>query len=233
MRTVIVDDQAAFSNALRRALMRMEPQWEIDCVTKVDEHTSSDIMAGGYDLVVLDWNLAHPTITGVDICRDLRRRGMLASIVMLTAVEEHEDRLRSAAAGAVDHIVKDLGLREIHARLKLAASREYSAPSSTQFGVLRLDIERQRLFIGDAPVALSQHQWFLLVRLMRSPGEPVTAEELCLFTGIQPDHKYKNLANEIRRLRARLNDAMKGVGGLIVAVRGVGYVMDARDDRDE
>lgn len=224
MRIVLVDDEPNFANALRRALCRIEPEWEIDQIVHVDDTTPTAILTGRYDLVVLDWNLGEPNVTGLDLCRDLRRRGCRTPIVLLTVRDEPDDRIHALTAGADDHIVKNLGLREIHARMKVAASRP-AAPTIIEVGPLRADLERQQIFVSSKPVEVSKHPWRLLVRLMRTPGEPVRAEELCAFAGIEPGPLNKNLANEVHRLRGRLEEAERGAGDWVHAVRGVGYVV--------
>ena len=224
MRILIVDDESIFAEGLSRALRRLEPEWVIDCSSS-PEHAGTVAVDGSYDVVVLDWNLGHPTITGLTICRDLRDRACGSVVVLLTARDDPNDRIESVSAGADDHIVKHLGLHEIHARITVAAARGPTARRIFQCGTLRIDLDRQQLALSGKPVELAKHQWLLVARLMRWPGLPVSASELCCAAGIEPGEGHKNLRNEVHRLRSRLDQHEPGAGALVAQVRGFGYVL--------
>jgi DNA-binding response OmpR family regulator len=229
VRILIVDDEAVFLDAIRRALQRMEPDWEIDCLTSPDQ-AATVAFSGSYDVVVVDWNLGHPTITGLTICEDLCGRSCGSAVVLLTARDHPDDRIAAAAAGADDHIVKRLGLREIHARIKVAGARGPTSARVFQCGALRMDMHRQQLTLSGEPVELTKHQWLLMSRLARSPSAPVGAAELCRTAGIEPGDEYKNLRNEVHRLRSRLDEHRPGAGAILLHVRRFGYALRPATD---
>lgn len=224
VKLLLLDDERAYSEALQRALQRIESQWRIDRVATPEEalHAAE---TSTYDVVAIDWELKQPGVSGLDVCKKLREDHPAASLVMLTIHEEHDYRLAAIAAGADDHIGKSAGLREICTRLKLAVNRGPVGRRVLQRGPLQLDLERNLLTVPNTRVDLSKHQWAIIVLLAQRDGAAVSYTELCRTTGIQPSPSHKNLTNEIHRLRQRLDEAKSGAGNLIVTVRGVGYAL--------
>ncbi|HEX4477741.1 MAG TPA: response regulator transcription factor [Polyangiaceae bacterium] len=226
----MVDDERVFVDSFKRALRRLEPSWLLDVASSAEaglwEASKCD-----YDVILLDWNLSSE-LTGLDVCKRLRERGCQCAILLLTAHGDVQDRIASIRAGADDHIVKLSSLNEVHARIKVVAARKSARDASDgagagsallRLGPLQINLLEHRFSVSGKCVDLSRHQWCLMLRLLRSGGHPVSAETLARFAGIEPGAGHKNLANEIRRLRARLDDHEPGVGSCLVGYRGHGY----------
>ena len=170
-----------------------------------------------YDAIVLDVML--PGLSGFDVCRLLRERDVWAPVLMLTAREGVDDRVRGLDSGADDYLVKPFALAELHARLRSLARRgQPERPPVLEVGDLRLDPARREVRRGDEAVELSAKEFALLETLMRRPGEVLSRLELIEHAW---DFAYETRSNVVdvyvRRLRRKLGD------GAIDTVRGVGY----------
>ena len=170
-----------------------------------------------YDAIVLDVML--PGLSGFDVCRLLRDRDVWAPVLMLTAREGVDDRVRGLDSGADDYLVKPFALAELHARLRSLARRgQPERPPVLEVGDLRLDPARREVRRGEAAIDLSAKEFALLETLMRRPGEVLSRLELIEHAW---DFAYETRSNVVdvyvRRLRRKLGD------GAIETVRGVGY----------
>ena len=170
-----------------------------------------------YDAIVLDVML--PGLSGFDVCRMLRDRDVWAPVLMLTAREGVDDRVRGLDSGADDYLVKPFALAELHARLRSLARRgQPERPPVLEVGDLRLDPARREVRRGETPIDLSAKEFALLETLMRRPGEVLSRLELIEHAW---DFAYETRSNVIdvyvRRLRRKLGD------GAIETVRGAGY----------
>jgi len=170
-----------------------------------------------YDAIVLDVML--PGLSGFDACRLLRERGVWAPVLMLTARDGVDDRVRGLDSGADDYLVKPFALAELHARLRSLARRgRPERPSVLEVGDLHLDPARREVRRGDVQIDLSAKEFALLETLMRRPGEVLSRIELVEHAW---DIAYELRSNVVdvymRRLRRKLGD------GAIETVRGAGY----------
>lgn len=232
MQILFLDDDPTFTRTFKKRVRALRPDWVIQARSgPVDVQAAAS--RGSFDVIALDWTLRDPTVTGLDVCRSLRTQGYRSVIVMLTARESPAERLEAYRAGADDHIVKDLGVPEICARLEVAARLGIERPRSLQYGPFRLCPDSLRLFVFDAPVDVSKHQWLLMRALIGSAGDAVAPSELCRTAQMEPGSGYKNLRNEIRRLRRRLAETAPGLAACVVANEGAGYALANRSHTAE
>jgi len=179
------------------------------------------------DLVVLDWML--PGVSGLEICRQLRRRGDTTDlpIVMLTARGEETDKLRGLETGADDYITKPFSPTELVARIRaiLRRSRPATASEVLEFADLRMDLAAYRVSRNGVDVHLGPTEFRLLRHFLESPGRVYSREQI-LDAVWGPDSylEPRTVDVHIRRLRKALN-ATDGVD-LIRTVRGAGYALD-------
>ena len=211
---LVVEDEPRMASVIRRSLER--------------EGLAADVAGRGeealwmaasveYDAIVLDVML--PGLSGFDACRLLRERGVWAPVLMLTARDGVDDRVRGLDSGADDYLVKPFALAELHARLRSLARRgRPERPSVLEVGDLRLDPARREVRRGGEAIDLSAKEFALLETLMRRPGEVLSRIELVEHAW---DIAYEIRSNVVdvymRRLRRKLGD------GAIETVRGVGY----------
>ena len=218
MRVLVVEDEPRMASVIRRSLER--EGLAADVAPKGEDALW---MAGAveYDAIVLDVML--PGLSGFDACRLLRERGVWAPVLMLTARDGVDDRVRGLDSGADDYLVKPFALAELHARLRSLARRgSPERPPVLEVGELRLDPARREVRRGDAHIDLSAKEFALLETLMRRPGEVLSRIELVEHAW---DIAYELRSNVVdvymRRLRRKLGD------GAIETVRGAGYRLRA------
>jgi two-component system OmpR family response regulator len=218
MRVLLVEDDVRMAAAIRRALRTA------GIVTDVATRGEDALwMAGAtaFDAVVLDVIL--PGIDGFDTCRRLRDEGVWTPIIMLTARDAIEDRVRGLDHGADDYLVKPFSVAELLARLRAVARRgPVERPVVLQVGDLRLDPTTRQVSRGDAAIHLSSKEYTLLETFMRRPGEVLSKFRLLELAW---DYEYENRSNVIevyvRYLREKI-DRPFGVSSL-ETVRGAGY----------
>jgi two-component system, OmpR family, response regulator len=226
MRVLIVEDQAKMAGLLRRGLR--DDGMAAD-VTQRGEDALWMAGATDYDAIVLDVLL--PGIDGFEVCRRLRADGVHAPVLMLTARDAVDDRVRGLDTGADDYLTKPFSLAELAARLRALSRRTpISRPPVLEAGDLRLDPAARRVWRGGAEIALSAREFALLETLMRHPGQVL--DRLQLLDHVW-DGEYENRSNVIdvyvRYLREKV-DRPFGIES-IETVRGAGYRLRADGGR--
>jgi two-component system OmpR family response regulator len=218
MRVLVVEDDARMAAAIRRGL-RYEGL-VVDVAGDGDEALAR-VSAIEYEVVVLDVML--PGIDGVETCRRLRERANWVPVLMLTARDAIEDRVRGLDGGADDYMTKPFSLAELTARLRALARRGQSArPAVLEAGPLRLDPATHEVSRGERSIELSAREFALLEAFMRRPGQVLTQGQLLEAAW---DAGYEQRSNVVevyvRYLREKV-DRPFGVHS-IETVRGVGY----------
>ena len=184
-------------------------------------------LQGDHDLVVLDVGL--PGIDGFSILKSLRQCRK-TPVLMLTARDRVEDRVRGLHEGADDYLVKPFAFPELLARVRALLRR--SGPAQAETGLpkiadLELDLVRRRAFRGRQQLLLTSKEFALLALLVRRNGEILartTIAEQVWEMNFDSDTNYVEVA--VRRLRAKLDDPF--TQKLLHTVRGMGYVLEDR-----
>ncbi|MBA3867356.1 MAG: response regulator transcription factor [Solirubrobacterales bacterium] len=170
------------------------------------------------DLVVLD--LTMPGLSGVDVCRRLRQSGMQGGVLMLTARDAVEDRVRGLDAGADDYVVKPFAIEEVVARLRALTRRGEDRSTRVRFGDLTVDLTAGTFARGGGPaVKLTRRECQLLEMLLRDPRAVVSRE--AAIERIWNGAAVENVVDRyVARLRRKLGDPP-----LIRSVWGVGFIL--------
>jgi two-component system, OmpR family, response regulator len=220
MRVLVVEDDLKMAAAIRRGL-RFEGV--VVDLAGGGEEAIRRVGATEYDAVLLDVML--PDIDGFETCRRLRRQGVWVPILMLTARDAVEDRVRGLDTGADDYLTKPFSLAELLARLRALARRgsgSVERPAVLEVGDLRLDPATHEVWRGDERIELSAREFALLEAFMRRPGQVLTQLQLLEAAW---DMGYEQRSNVVevyvRYLREKI-DRPFGVAS-IETVRGVGY----------
>jgi two-component system, OmpR family, response regulator len=218
MRVLIIEDDLPLAAALRRGL---RAEGIVADVAAKGEDALWMASATQFDAVVLDVML--PGIDGFETCKRLRNDGVWAPIIMLTARDAIEDRVRGLDMGADDYLTKPFSLAELLARLRALARRgAVERPSVLEVGDLRMDPATRQVWRGDTEVHLSAKEFALLEAFMRRPGEVLSQFQLLEHAW---DYNYENRSNVVevyvRYLRQKI-DRPFGVES-IETVRGAGY----------
>jgi two-component system OmpR family response regulator len=218
MRLLLVEDDARMAAALLRGLRY---EGIVADVTGRGEEAVGLARATDYDAIVLDVML--PDIDGFETCRRLRAEGRWAPIMMLTARDAVEDRVRGLDQGADDYLTKPFSLAELLARLRALVRRgPVERPAVYEVGDLRLDPATRQVWRGETEIALSAREFGLLETFMRRPGQVLSQMQLL---DAAWDLGYEQRSNVVevyvRYLREKI-DRPFGVAS-IETVRGVGY----------
>jgi len=218
MRILVIEDDEEAARLLARGLR--EEGWVVDVA-----HTGAagDEMAtiNTYDAIVLDWML--PDHDGVAICRALRKTGVQAPILMLTARDAIEDRVIGLNAGADDYLTKPFAFAELLARLHALFRRsELTRPILLTVDDLTLDPRSHEVARGGIPISLTPKEYAILETLMRHAGEVVSRTYLGEHVWEDERDSLMNLVDvHVSHLRRKIDQ--DAVTPLIHTVRGRGY----------
>jgi len=141
------------------------------------EQALRTVRATDYDAIVLD--VMMPGLDGFETCRRLRLAGVWAPVLMLTARDSVEDRVRGLDGGADDYLTKPFSLAELTARLRALVRRgPLERPTVLEAGDLRVDPATREVWRGDTQIDLSAREFGLLETLMRRPGHVFSQMQL-------------------------------------------------------
>ena len=221
-RILLVEDEPGLSLTLSDLLVN--EGYEVE--TAMDGLTGLDRAANGaFDLVVLDLML--PRMSGLEVCRELRRRGKEVAILMLTAKSQLTDRVAGLKLGADDYLTKPFEPPELLARVEALLRRirkDGTLPiAAFQFDDIAIDFERNQVVRAGAPVALAAKELELLRYLVDRRGKVVSREEL--LEGVweyQPGVSSRTIDVHVAWLRQKLEENPQ-TPRHIHTVRGVGY----------
>jgi DNA-binding response OmpR family regulator len=220
MKILLVEDDPTLGEAVMLAARQagFAVDWTRDGV-----QAESALGGYAYDAVLLDLGL--PRREGLDLLRDLRKRGMTLPVMILTARDTVEDRVRGLDAGADDYLLKPFALDELLARLRALLRRAHGvADTQIRLGHLGFDSVKRQACIGDTPLVLSAREVEVLEILLNHAGR-VTAKEAIAdrLTGWDEGVGDNAVEVYIHRLRRKLERS----GVVIRTLRGLGYLLEA------
>jgi two-component system, OmpR family, response regulator len=174
------------------------------------------------DAVVLDLML--PGMSGIEVCKQLRREGNDVPVLMLTARGAVPERVAGLEAGADDYLVKPFALEELHARLRAIRRRiDPDADRRLVFGDVTLDPLEQRVWVAGTEVTLSRREFAMLSSLLENRGHVVSRSRLYDDVWEDEDIRSNSIDVHISRLRNRLESSRQVT---IKTLRGVGYRLE-------
>jgi DNA-binding response OmpR family regulator len=218
MRILLVEDERKVASFIARALR--ENTYAVD-VAETGEKALEMATDVHYDAVLLDIRL--PGMNGLEVCRELRQRGVESPVLVLTARGLTEQKVEGLDAGADDYLTKPFVLAELLARVRALVRRGFhSGNAKLSYADLSLDRHRRRATVGREVIPLTSKEFALLeLFLLRAP-ELVTRSEIvehvwdCHF-----DSETNLVEVYINRLRKKLEEGQSVK--MIHTVRGVGY----------
>jgi len=221
MYVLIAEDERRLNQLVQRVLE--EEGHTVDAAYDGEEALAM-AMDGTHDVIVLD--VLMPGMTGIDVCQALRQDRLDTPVLMLTALDSVEDRVKGLDAGADDYLPKPFAFQELLARIRALGRRKVQArePDRLSLDDLKLDLRRRRAERAGKTIELSPKEFSLLEFLMRNEGRVVTRTQIL-------DHLWgydyatdSNLVDVyIAYLRRKID---KGYDHKLVrTVRGVGYAL--------
>ena len=219
MRILVVDDELAVRESLRRALALEGHEVELAADGR---EALATIARSTPDLVVLD--VLMPELDGIEVSRRLRAAGDRTPILMLTARAEVEDRVAGLDAGADDYLGKPFALDELLARVRALLRRSPSSDEPLRFADLALDPGARTVSRNGRPIELTRTEFALLELLIRNPRRVLTRSEILLAVwGYDFGPTSNSLEVYVGYLRRKTE--ADGAPRLVQTVRGVGYVL--------
>jgi two-component system response regulator MprA len=221
MRILVVDDDKAVRDSLRRALVLEGYDVEV-----AEDGISAlrSLSQAAPDAIVLDLQL--PDIDGLEVCRRLRTVGDPTPVLMLTARDAIDDRVEGLDAGADDYLVKPFDLTELFARLRALLRRRSPVDDAEllRFEDLTLDLNTRSASRAERSFALTKIEFDLLELFLRHPRQVLTREIILdQVWGYDFDSGTNSLAVYVGYLRRKTESG--GEPRLIHTARGVGYVL--------
>jgi two-component system copper resistance phosphate regulon response regulator CusR len=225
MRVLIVEDQVRTGNYLRQGLT--ENGFVVD-VARNGLDGLHLALTGRYDLIVLDVML--PGADGWQVLRGLRAQGRDTPVLFLTARDKVEDRVKGLELGADDYLMKPFAFSELLARMRAVIRRGTTRePEVLRAADLEVDLLRRRVTRAGARVDLTAKEFALLALFLRRQGEVLSRTLLAeQVWDMNFDSDTNVVEVAVRRLRAKIDDPFGR--RLIHTVRGMGYVLEARED---
>ena len=222
MRLLVVEDDALLAEGLTSVLTRAGHVVEH---ATTGRHADILLVDQDFDLVVLDVGL--PDIDGFEVLRRLRQRHSTTNVLVLTARDAVEDRVRGLDLGADDYLTKPFSVNEFEARVRALLRRGAAPAAAWSVAGMTVDAAAKRIRVDDRPVDLTPREWALLELFLTHPGRVLSKDQIAenLFTF---DEQLS--ANAIEVHVSRLRTKIQPVGAHIRTVRGFGYLWEGSDE---
>ncbi len=218
MRVLIVEDDLELAGLLRDGLraQRIDPTLAATFAEGRDR-----AQGGSFDVIILDVRL--PGGSGFDLCGELRRGGATTPVLMLTALDGVDDRVRGLGVGADDYLTKPFAFRELVARLKaLARRRPALSPARYRIADLEVDLGTRQVQRRGRPITLSAKEFALLELFVLNQGLVLDRSTITAHVWDDNHDPFANLLEVlVGRLRRKIDDGFEPK--LIRTLRGAGY----------
>ena len=219
MRIVLVEDHKMLAEGIQKVLL--DEGHSVDFFVDgslADKHLTLE----GADLAIIDINI--PSLDGISITKNIRKRKQLFPIIILTARGSTKDRVIGLDAGADDYLVKPFKMDELEARIRALSRRNPALlPKKERIGDLQYDRNSRRLYFNDQELTLNRRELTLFEILLNKKGQYISKSFLAdTQYGVGSDINMNAIEISISRLRKTLaNHNIQ-----ITTARGIGYMMD-------
>jgi DNA-binding response OmpR family regulator len=227
MRLLVIEDETGIARFLKEGLE--EEYFAVDVA--FDGKSGLDLaMTNDYDLIMVDWMI--PGISGVEVCKQIRRSGSSVPILFLTARDTLEDVVFGLDSGANDYIKKPFEFEELLARIRVQLRKNNQDADALTVGSLTINAVTHQVFCGSKEFTLTPKEFALLDYLVRNKDRPCSRSRI--IEHVWDMHFYSDTSVidvYINFLRKKLEQA--GCGNLIQTIRGVGYIVrETRPDSE-
>lgn len=220
MRILIIEDEKGF----RDTLVQFLQQNGYECQTATTYKKGSELLVGGaFDCVLLDVGL--PDGNGIELIQLVKVHSPNCGILVISAKDALDDKIRGLELGADDYITKPFHLAELHARIQsVYRRRNFGGKNVLQFQDILIKLNEKQAFFNDKPLQLTKKEYEILVFLTGNPTYLVTKEALAdAIWGDKADMagSFDFVYSQIKNLKKKLADA--GAADYIKVVYGMGY----------
>ena len=223
MRILVVEDEKRIADFLSRGLE--SGGYAVD-VANTGGSAADMVHATEYDLIILDLGL--PDTDGLEVLKKIRNRKVSPPVLILSARDAVDDRVRGLEGGADDYLVKPFAFVELLARVRVLLRRGQPLPERLQVADLSLDCIRRKVTRSGTNIELAPKEFSILEYLMRNRGRPLSRTMIVEHVW---DMDYDGLTNivdvYIRHLRSKIDDRFPEK--MIHTVRGIGYMLETAD----
>jgi DNA-binding response OmpR family regulator len=222
MRVLIVEDEKGISGFLKDGLE--EEGFAVDIAN--DGFKGFELLeVNDYDIVLLDWMM--PGISGIEICRQFRKKNQTVPIIFLTAKDTVQDTVFALEAGANDYIKKPFEFEELLARIRVQLRTKNGEQSVLTLGDIEMNLDTHRVFRSSKEVELTPKEFSLLEYLIRNKGKVCTRTRIIEHVwDVHFDSDTSVIDVYINFLRKKL--LTEKSAEMIHTIRGVGYI--AKDE---
>ena len=227
MRILVVEDEKRISDFLARGLEGAGYSADVAGTgsAAIDKAHATD-----YDLIILDLGL--PDLDGLKVLDKIRNRKVSPPVLILSARDAVDDRVKGLEGGADDYLVKPFAFVELLARVRVLLRRGQPMPERLQVGDLTLDCIRRRVSRAGENIDLAPKEFSILEYMMRNRGRPLSRTMIVEHVW---DMDYDGLTNivdvYIRHLRSKIDD--KYPFKMIQTIRGIGYTLEGPEKAEK
>jgi len=219
MRVLLVEDEAAIAHFIAEGLEEEGFAVDVSHNGKEGLRLALDNL-GEYDLILLDWML--PGLSGIEICRAIRKENKLVPIIFLTAKDTVDDVVFGLETGANDYLRKPFAFEELLARMRVLLRTSAGEQNIFRYGDIELNLEVHQVTKSGKPVELTQKEFALLELLLRNKGKACRRTRIIeKVWDINFEHDTAVIDVYINFLRKKLDTP--GQTSFIQTLRGVGY----------
>ncbi len=220
MKILLIEDDALLLGGLQKALEQQ--QYCCDVATSIktaQQHTLDD-----YELIILDLGL--PDGDGLTLLKQWRQQGCKLPVLILTARDSLDERVKGLDQGADDYLIKPFALAELLARVRDLMRRRFEkTENSLLFGSLKLDMTHHQVWLNEQELTLTRMEYAILRRLMLHPGKTVQRDRLQQdLYDWHDDIGSNTLEVYIHHLRRKIG------AGTIKTIRGEGYRLEQQEE---
>lgn len=226
MRVLLVEDDQVLQTIMLKSLE--DAGHRVDHASHLDQ-AQHFAFVQSYDAILLDLNLPQreganaPMGSGLTLLRELRVRGDMTPVLVLTARNRTEERIAGLDAGADDYLGKPIDLAELEARLRALARRTSNTHDLQKVGTLCLDRKQRKVFINNSELVFPAREYEVLSQLMTPPGKTVSKKEM---SSKLSDYDDVLGDNALETFISRLRKKIQGSGVSIRTLRGLGYLLE-------
>lgn len=225
MRILIVEDESAISGFLKEGLE--EEGFAVDVADNGRKGLELALdFANEYDVMLLDWMV--PGVSGIEICRNVRKVNQQVPIIFLTAKDTVDDTIFGLETGANDYLKKPFAFEELLARIRVLMRSKTGEQTLFKVGSIQLDIEAHTVLKDGKQVILTQKEFGLLELLLRSKGKVCRRSRIMeKIWDIHFDKDTAVIDVFINTLRKKLDT--ENEESIIQTIRGVGYIINEQE----
>lgn len=220
MRLLLVEDDDLLGDAVKAGLTQFG--YVVDWL-KDGESARAAIKSESFEAIILDLGL--PKLSGLGFLQAIRHDGNVTPVIILTARESIEDRVKGLDSGADDYLVKPFDLNELGARVRALVRRSTGRADATlHYRNVTLDPAAHAVFVDDVLVNVPRREFALLQKLLENSGQVLSREQLMQsLYGWDEEVDSNALEVHIHNLRKKLN------ANYIRTIRGVGYMVEKNE----